>query len=101
MQKFLDKFHNIKQKIIFYVMAVSILLAFLITLIMSVGSIRSTNSIMLDNMQTTTRIASQNISSNLHLLKSINIIKRAGGIYGIFEGIRTAVLYLYYEGSIS
>ena len=68
MQKFLDKFHNIKQKIIFYVMAVSILLAFLITLIMSVGSIRSTNSIMLDNMQTTTRIASQNISSNLHLL---------------------------------
>lgn len=68
MQKFLSRFHNIKQKIIFYVMAVSIFLALVITIIMSVGSIRSTNSILLDNMQTTTRIASQSISSNLHLL---------------------------------
>ncbi len=64
----MKKFHNLKQKIIFYVMAVSVLLAVLITTIMSVGSISSTNSILLDNMQITARIASQSISSNLHLL---------------------------------
>lgn len=49
-------------------MSVSILLAVLITINMSIGSIRSTNAILLDNMQITTRIASQSISSNLHLL---------------------------------
>lgn len=68
MQKFYDKFHNIKKKIIFYVMAVSIFLAVCITIIMSISSIRSTNNILLDNIQITARIASQNISSNLHLL---------------------------------
>lgn len=64
----MKKLHNIQQKIIFYVMSVSILVAVLITTIMSIGSIRSTNSVLLDNMQITARIASQNISSNLHLL---------------------------------
>jgi len=64
----MKKLHNIQQKIIFYVMSVSILIAVLITAIMSIGSIRSTNSVLLDNMQITARIASQNISSNLHLL---------------------------------
>lgn len=64
----MKKLHNLKQKIIFYVMSVSILLAVLITINMSIGSIRSTNAILLDNMQITTRIASQSISSNLHLL---------------------------------
>ncbi|MBO5094541.1 MAG: methyl-accepting chemotaxis protein [Lachnospiraceae bacterium] len=64
----MKKLHNLKQKIIFYVMSVSILLAILITINMSIGSIRSTNAILLDNMQITTRIASQSISSNLHLL---------------------------------
>jgi len=62
------KFRNLKQKIIFYVMSVSILLAVLITVNMSIGSVHSTNTILLDNMQITARIASQNISSNLHLL---------------------------------
>ncbi|MBP3475922.1 MAG: hypothetical protein J6K48_06355 [Lachnospiraceae bacterium] len=64
----MKKLHNLQQKIIFYVMSVSILVAILITTIMSIGSIRSTNSVLLDNIQITARIASQNISSNLHLL---------------------------------
>lgn len=64
----MKRLHNLKQKIIFYVMSVAILLALLITTIMSIGNIRSTNTTLLDNMQTTARIASQSISSNLHLL---------------------------------
>lgn len=64
----IKKFRNLKQKIIFYVMSVSILLTVLITAVMSFGSIRSTNKLQLDNIQVTTRIASQSISSNLHLL---------------------------------
>lgn len=64
----MKKFHNLKQKIIFYIMSTAILLAVLITIIMSIGNIRSTNSVLLDNIQITARIASQGISSNLHLL---------------------------------
>ncbi len=37
----MKKLHNIRQKIIFYVMSVSILIAILITTIMSIGSVRS------------------------------------------------------------
>lgn len=59
---------NLKQKIIFYVMTVAILVTVLNTTIMSVGSIRSTNNVLLDNMQLTARTAAQNITSNLHLL---------------------------------
>ncbi len=62
------KFHKIKRKIMFCVMSVAILLSVLITVIMSAGNISSTNMTLLDNMQTTARIASQSISSNLHLL---------------------------------
>lgn len=64
----MQKYRNLKQKIILYVMSVSILVAVLITTIMAVGSVRSTNAVLLDNMQITARIAAQNISSNLHLL---------------------------------
>lgn len=64
----MKKSQNLKHKIIFYVMSVSILLAALITITMAVGTIHSANTILLDNMQITTRIASQSISSNLHLL---------------------------------
>lgn len=64
----MKKLYNLKQQIIFYVMSSSILLALLITINMSVASIRSTNALLLDNIQTTARIASQSISSNLHLL---------------------------------
>lgn len=64
----MNKFRNIKQKFIFSVMSAVIVTTVLIIAIMSMGSIRSTNKVMLDNMQITARIASQNISSNLHLL---------------------------------
>lgn len=64
----MKKHRNLKQKIIFCVMSVSILLTALITTVMSVGSIRSTNATQLGNMEITARIAAQNISSNLHLL---------------------------------
>lgn len=64
----MKKFHKIKQKIIFYVMAVAIFQVFVVSVIMCAGNIRSTNNSLLDNMQTTARIASQSISSNLHLL---------------------------------
>lgn len=64
----MPKQRNIKRKIISYVMSVAILLTVLITAIMAFGSIRSTDKNLLDNMQITARIASQSISSNLHLL---------------------------------
>ena len=64
----MQKFKKIKGKIISYVMCVAILLTILVTAIMAFGTIRSTNSVLLDNMQITARIASQSISSNLHLL---------------------------------
>ena len=51
----MKKYQNLKQKIILYVMSVSILITVLITTIMSMGSIRSTNAVLLDNMQITAR----------------------------------------------
>lgn len=62
------KYHDLKQKIIFYVMSAAILVTVLVTTVMFMGSVRSTDAIQLDNMQITARIAAQNISSNLHLL---------------------------------
>ena len=50
---------KLKNKIIFYVMAVSVLLAACVVKVMSEGSIRSTNAVVLDNMQITARIAAQ------------------------------------------
>ena len=64
----MKKTKRLKNKIIFYVMAVSILLAVCVVKVMSEGSIRSTNTVVLDNMQITARIAAQDISANLHLL---------------------------------
>lgn len=64
----MKKQRNLKQKINFYVMSVAVLVSILVMTIISVGSIRSTNKILLDEMQITARIAAQNISSNLHLL---------------------------------
>lgn len=59
---------TIKQKIVFYVMSVSILLGVLLTLVMIISSFVSTNSILLDNLQMMAKTSSQNVSSNLHLL---------------------------------
>lgn len=64
----MKKYHDLKHKIIFYVMAVATLVTVLVTTIMFNGSVRSTDATQLDNMQITARIAAQNVSSNLHLL---------------------------------
>lgn len=64
----MKKKRTIKQKIVFYVMSVSILLGVLLTTIMIISSYVSTNSVLLDNMQMMAKTSSQNVSSNLHLL---------------------------------
>lgn len=64
----MKKLWNLKQKIMFYIMAVAIVLAITITITMSIGSLRSTDAVLLDNMQITARISAQSISSNLHLM---------------------------------
>ena len=64
----MKKHHDLKHKIIFYVMSAAILVTVLVTSIMFMGSVRSTDATLLGNMQITARIAAQNISSNLHLL---------------------------------
>ncbi len=64
----MKKYHDLKHKIIFYVMSAAILVTVLVTTIMFMGSVRSTDATQLDNMQISARIAAQNISSNLHLL---------------------------------
>lgn len=64
----MPKLCNLKQKFVFYAMSTAILIAVLIIAVMSFASIRATKTMQLDNMQITARIASENISSNLHLL---------------------------------
>lgn len=64
----MEKKKTMKQKIVFYVMSVSILLGILLTITMIVNSFVSTNSILLDNLQMMAKTSSQNVSSNLHLL---------------------------------
>lgn len=59
---------SIKTKIIRYVMAVSIVIVCLITLFMVAASFRTMDRTMFDMMQPMVKIASQNVSSNLHLL---------------------------------
>lgn len=59
---------SIKTKIIRYVMAVSIMIVCLITSFMVAGSFRTMDHTMLDTMQPMVKTASQNVSSNLHLL---------------------------------
>ena len=64
----MKNYYNLRQKIIFYVMSVAVLVTVLVTAIMSAGSIRSNNALVLDNIRIMARTAAQNISSNLHLL---------------------------------
>ncbi len=64
----MKNYHDLKHKIIFYVMTAAILVTILVTTIMFKGSVRSTDAVQLDNMQIAARIAAQNVSSNLHLL---------------------------------
>ena len=62
------KHTTIKQKIVSNVMLTSILLGVLLTALMVISNIISTRHILLDNMQMMAKIASQDISANLHLL---------------------------------
>ena len=59
---------TIKQKIVSNVMKTSILLGVLLTILMIISNIISTRHILMDNMQMMVKIASQDISANLHLL---------------------------------
>ena len=59
---------SIKTKIIRYVMAVSIVIVCLITSFMVAASFDTTDHTMLNTMEPMVKIASQNVSSNLHLL---------------------------------
>lgn len=59
---------TIKQKIVSNVMKTSILLGLLLTILMIISNIISTRHILMDNMQMMVKIASQDISANLHLL---------------------------------
>ena len=65
-QKTIQK--TIKQKIVSNVMTTSILLGILLTASMAISNIISTRHILLDNMQMMAKVASQDISANLHLL---------------------------------
>ena len=59
---------SIKTKIIRYVMVVSIVIVCLITSFMVAASFDTTDHTMLNTMEPMVKIASQNVSSNLHLL---------------------------------
>lgn len=64
----MEKKKTMKQKIVSYVMSVSILLGVVLTIIMIINSLVSTSSILSDNLQMMAKTSSQNVSSNLHLL---------------------------------
>lgn len=64
----MEKKKTMKQKIVSYVMSVSILLGVVLTIIMIINSFVSTSSILSDNLQMMAKTSSQNVSSNLHLL---------------------------------
>lgn len=64
----MKKKKEIKQKIAFCVMSISILLCILQTVAMMIGNVMSTRLLLLDNMEMMAKIASQSVGSNLHLL---------------------------------
>ena len=59
---------SIKQIIIRYVTRMSISLGVILVILMIIASLRSTSSVLHDNLQVIARISAQNISSNIHLL---------------------------------
>lgn len=59
---------TMKEKIVSYMMNVSITIEIALIIVMIVSSFVSTRAILLDNMQMMAKTASQNVSSNLHLL---------------------------------
>lgn len=63
-----EKKRNIKQIIVLYVTSISVTLGIVLTILMVITGLTSTSSVLLDSLQMTARISSQNVSSNLHLL---------------------------------
>lgn len=63
-----NKRKGIKQKIIFYVLSVAIVLNILLLAVMIITSIKLTDYVLLDALQPMVKTASQNVSANLHLL---------------------------------
>lgn len=59
---------SMKEKIVYYVMNVSVTIEIALIIVMIISSLTSTKTILLDNMQMMAKTASQNVSSNLHLL---------------------------------
>ncbi|MDE7324102.1 MAG: methyl-accepting chemotaxis protein [Lachnospiraceae bacterium] len=59
---------SIRQIIIRYVTQLSISLGVILVILMIAASLRSTSSVLRDNLRITARISAQNISSNVHLL---------------------------------
>lgn len=68
MKKRNHKKKSIKEIIVFYVTSIAITLGVVLIIIMIAASLMSTVSVLTDSLQTTAKTASQNISSNLHLL---------------------------------
>lgn len=59
---------TMKEKIVSYVMNISVIIEAALIIVMIASSFISTKTILLDNMQMMAKTASQNVSSNLHLL---------------------------------
>lgn len=68
MKKKNQKKKSIKEIIVSYVTSMSITLGVVLILVMIVASLTSTIAVLKDSLQMTAKTASQNISSNLHLL---------------------------------
>lgn len=62
------KKRSIKQIIVFYVTSISVTLGVVLTVLMIVTGLLSTASVLRDSLQVTARTATQNFSSNLHML---------------------------------
>lgn len=91
---------TIKTKIIRYVMVVSIVIVCLITSFMVAASFNTTDHTMLNTMEPMVKIASQNVSSNLHLLtERMYQLSESGEIREmIASGVEDAGMEAFLEG---
>ena len=91
---------SIKTKIIRYVMVVSIVIVCLITSFMVAASFNTTDHTMFNTMEPMVKIASQNVSSNLHLLtERMYQLSESGEIKEmIASGVEDAGMEAFLEG---
>lgn len=91
---------SIKTKIIRYVMAVSIVIVCLITSFMVAASFNTTDHTMINTMEPMVKIASQNVSSNLHLLteRIYQLSRRAEVKNMLVSGEEPAEMETFLEG---